>query len=583
MKRCPQCNRVEADDKLVFCRTDGVALVDDSGLVSDDTQIAKFGAGQISSEIETSLLPHTSTTPEIHRSTGPTTALPVAQVQPTTRELAEPKRRGFVFALAGIALVVIVAVGYFYLWRSRTTAIESIAVMPFVNESGNADVEYLSDGMTEILIGSLSQLPNLNVKARTSVFRYKGKEIDPRSVANDLKVQAILTGRVLQRANNLTLYVELIDTTNENVLWKADYQRQMTDLVALQKEIAEDVSQKLRSKLTQAETQKLAKGSNTTNAEAYRLYLQGRYFWSKRRISDMGKAIGYFQQAIDLDPNYALAYAGLADAIAQPNALVPHRERRDKAKAAVDKALALDPDLAEAHTSLAHIFLRYDLDFAGAERELKRSLELDPRWIDTYQRLGEVDAFQGRPEESISWIKKGLELEPFNVPLNVGYAGSLYIARQYDEALTQLQKVAEMDPNHRPTQLLFFNIYATKGMYPEAVEHRLQELKITGEDMWINRLREAFATKGWNGFLREDLKRFSELRESPYLQPLYAEAGIYALLGEKEKAFDALERSIERREQPALAALKVDPRFDILRDDPRFAELLKKVGFGRSA
>lgn len=576
MKRCPQCNRVEADDALVFCRTDGVALINDSG--SFDSQTAKLGSDSISSEIETSILPHTPTAGEGNRTTGPTIALPAQPPELTTRELTKPKRR-VVFATIGVALVIAIVLGYIFLSRNRTPAIESIAVMPFVNESGNADVEYLSDGMTEILIASLSKLPNLNVKARTSVFRYKGKDIDPRSVAQDLNVQAILTGRVLQRSNNLTLYVELIDTTNENVLWKADYQRQMNDLVALQNEIANDVSQKLRSRLTPADTQKLTKQSSTTNPEAYRLYLQGRYFWNKRRVADMGKAIGYFQQAIDLDPNYPLAYAGLADAVAQPNALVPHLERREKARAAIEKALALDPDLAEAHTSLAHILIRYDLNFTAAERELKRSLELDPRWIDTYQRLGELYAFQGRPEESLTWIRKGLELEPFNLPLNVAYAGSLYLIRQYDLALAQLQKVAEMEANHRPTQLLFFNIYATNGMYPKAVEHRLQDLKITGEDVWADRLRKAFETKGWNGFLREDLKRISEFRDSPYLVPVYAEAGILALLGDKDKAFEALERSIERREQPALATLKVDPRFDILRDDPRFAELLKKAGF----
>ncbi len=555
----------------------------ESASVNKDVATDKFSSAPLASEVETSILPHTSTTPEIDRGTAPTTVLPVQPAESKTHDSSKPKRLGVVISLASLAVVIATVVGYFYFSRKNSATIQSIAVMPFVNESGNPDVDYLSDGMTEILIGSLSQLPNLNVKARTSVFRYKGKEIDPRSVANDLKVQAILTGRVLQRANNLTLYVELIDTTTENVLWKADYQRQMTDLVALQKEIAEDVSRKLRSRLTPAETQKLAKGSNTTNAEAYRLYLQGRYFWSKRRVADMGKAIVYFQQAIDLDPNYALAYAGLADAIAQPNTLVPYLERRDKARTAIDKALALDPDLAEAHTSLAHILLRYDLDFPGAERELKRSLELDPRWIDTYQRLGEVYAFQGRPEESISWIRKGIELEPFNVPLNTGYAGSLYLTRQYDAALAQLQKVAEMDPNHRNTQVLFFQVYATKGMYPEAVEHHVLELKISGEDVWADRLRDSFAAKGWKGFLREDLKRFSELRDSPYLQPVYAEAGIYALLGEKEKAIDTLERSIERREQPSLATLKVDPRFDILRDDPRFAELVRKVGFREGA
>lgn len=574
MKRCPQCNRVETDEALKFCRVDGATLVSESESESG----ASTGKVSVSaqSEIETSILPH-RTDADINRLTAPTTVLPAPETQ-GVRGLSRPKRLRVLISFAALAVIAIVA-GYFYFPRKTTPPIQSIAVMPFVNESGNPDVDYLSDGMTEILIGSLSQLPNLNVKARTSVFRYKGKEIDPRSVANDLKVQAILTGRVLQRANNLTLYVELIDTTTENVLWKADYQRQMTDLVALQKEIAEDVSQKLRSRLTPADTRKLTKKSDTTNAEAYRLYLQGRFFWSKRRVADMGKAIGYFQQAIDLDPNYALAYGGLADAIAQPNALVPYLERRDKARSAIDRALALDPDLAEAHTSLAHILLRYDLDFPGAERELKRSLELDPRWIDTYQRLGELYAFQGRPEESISWIKKGLELEPFNVPLNVGYAGSLYLNRQYDAALAQLQKVAEMDSNHRNTQVMFFQVYATKGMYPEAVEHRILELKISGEDVWADRLRDTFAVKGWNGFLREDLKRFSELRDSPYLQPVYAEAGIYALLGEKEKAFDALERSIERRERPSLATLKVDPCFDILRDDPRFVELLKKVGF----
>jgi len=577
MKRCPQCNRVETDDALAFCRADGTALITDSGSIGADAGTAKFGSAPVSSEIETSILPHRNDA-DISRSTGPTTVLPAPATPGAVGGLSKPKRLRVVILLVTLAVIAVVA-GYFYFSRKSSATIQSIAVMPFVNESGNPDVDYLSDGMTEILIGSLSQLPNLNVKARTSVFRYKGKEIDPRSVANDLKVQAILTGRVLQRANNLTLYVELIDTTTENVLWKADYQRQMTDLVALQKEIAEDVSQKLRSRLTPAETQKLAKASNTTNAEAYRLYLQGRYFWSKRRVADMGKAIGYFQQAIDLDPNYALAYAGLADAIAQPNELVPYLERRDKARAAIDKALALDPDLAEAHTSLAHILLRYDLDFVGAERELKRSLELDPRWIDTYQRLGELYAFQGRPEESISWIKKGLELEPFNVPLNVGYAGSLYLNRQYDAALARLQKVAEMDSNHRNTQVLFFQVYATKGMYAEAVEHRILELKISGDDVWADRLRDTFAVKGWIGFLREDLKRFSELRDSRYLQPVYGEASIYALLGQKEKAFEALERSIERRERPSLATLKVDPRFDTLRDDPRFAELLKKAGF----
>ena len=211
MKRCPQCNRVEADETLAYCRSDGIALISDSGSFSGDTATSRsLAVVEYQARFETSLLPHTSTTPEINRNTGPTTALPAAQFQNTTRELTKPKRRGFVFAAIGVALVIVFALGYFYWSRSRTTAIESIAVMPFVNESGNADVEYLSDGMTETLISSLSQLPNLNVKARSSVFRYKGKETNPKTIGKELNVQAILNGRVVQRGQ-LTLTVCRVD------------------------------------------------------------------------------------------------------------------------------------------------------------------------------------------------------------------------------------------------------------------------------------------------------------------------------------------------------------------------------------
>lgn len=450
MKRCPQCNRVETDEGLKFCRVDGATLISDSSLIATDAGTAPFGSSLDASEVHTSIFPH-RTDAGINRATGPTTTL-TPQAPAATDALPKTKNRKAIIVAVMItalcAAVTAISVNV-YLSRKNNATIESIAVMPFVNESGNPDVEYLSDGMTEILIGSLSQLPNLNVKARTSVFRYKGKEIDPRQVASDLNVQAILTGRVLQRPNNLTLYVELIDTATENVLWKADYNRSMTDLVALQNEIAHDVSQKLRSRLSEADTQKLIKKNDTANPEAYRLYLQGRFFWNKRRLVDMGKAIGYFQQAIELDPNYALVYAGLADAVAQPNDVVPHLERAEKARAAVQKALSLDPDLAEAHTSLAHILLRYDLDFAGAERELNRALELDPKWPDTYQRFGELYSALGRHDEALTRFRHGIEIEPFNLPLNTGYGGALTYARRYDEAVTQLRKTIEMDPNHR--------------------------------------------------------------------------------------------------------------------------------------
>src|SRR5712691_9777057 len=289
MKRCPHCNRVENDDTLVFCRSDGTALISASGSLSSDLNTAKFGSGPVSSEIETSLLPHTSTTPEISRNTGPTTVLPAASIPGTTCDLTKPKRRGIVFATIGIALVVIFVLGYFYLSRSRTSAIESIAVMPFVNESGNADVEYLTDGMTETLISSLSQLPNLNVKARSSVFRYKGKDTKAQTIGKELNVQAILNGRVVQRGQDLILYVELVDAATENVLWKQTYNKTMTNLVALQNDIARDVADKLKLRLSGADEQKLTK-NYTQNAEAYKLYLQGRFYWNKREEKDLKKA-----------------------------------------------------------------------------------------------------------------------------------------------------------------------------------------------------------------------------------------------------------------------------------------------------
>src|SRR6266404_829829 len=313
MKRCPHCNRVEADDELAFCRLDGTSLVNDPRPVSADAGTVKFGYSPASSETETSLLPHPSTTPEINRATGAATVLAATQTPGTTRDLSKPTRRRVVFALVGLVVIVIIVAGYFYFSRKDSVTIRSIAVMPFVNASGNADVEYLSDGMTESLIRSLSTIPNLNVKARSSVFRYKGKETDAKTIGKELGVQAVLNGRVVQRGDQLSLNLELIDARTENVIWTDRYDRKSSDIVSLQSEIARDVSQKLKAKLSGAEEQKLAK-TYTTNPEAYQLYLKGRFYWNKRNAEAFKTAIGYFNQAIEKDPSYALAYAGLSDA-----------------------------------------------------------------------------------------------------------------------------------------------------------------------------------------------------------------------------------------------------------------------------
>src|SRR5260221_5356226 len=285
-------------------------------------------------------------------------------------------------AVAAIALALLVGGGALvaFILRGRITnaAIQSIAVMPFVNESGNADVEYLSDGMTESLITSLSQLPNLNVKARSTVFRYKGKATDAKTIGKDLNVQAILNGRVVQRGEQLTLSLELIDAQTENVIWSDKYERKHTDLVSLQNEIARDVSSKLKLKLSGAEQQKLAK-SYTTDSEAYRIYLQGRFYLNKRVGNEFDKAEGYFQQAIAKDPNFALGYVGLAEFISERD--------RPKAKEYIMRALALDNQLSDAHATLGYQ-LMLDYDFAASERELKRAIELDPNNGRAYQWNG---------------------------------------------------------------------------------------------------------------------------------------------------------------------------------------------------
>ncbi|HZI50149.1 MAG TPA: hypothetical protein VFD75_20285 [Pyrinomonadaceae bacterium] len=324
MKRCPQCNRVETDEALKFCRVDGATLVNDSSSIGSEAGTAGLNSAPSASEVHTSILPQV-TSANVNRATGPTTALPAQPAASTTVELSKPKRRKAAIIITVIVTAVVAATAAllvnFYHSKTSSAVIQSIAVMPFVNESGNADVEYLSDGMTETLIRSLSQLPGLNVKARSSVFRYKGKETDARTIGRELAVQAVLNGRVMQRGDQLILNLELVNPETENVIWTDQYDRKFSDIIALQNEIARDVSSKLKLKLSGTDQQKLAK-NYTVDAEVYRLYLQGRFYWNKRTASEVQKAIPYFKQGVEKDPNFALGYIGLADSDEGP----PHQE-----------------------------------------------------------------------------------------------------------------------------------------------------------------------------------------------------------------------------------------------------------------
>ncbi len=506
---------------------------------------------------------------------APSPRLPIS---PSPLLAASRRRVAVPVFIIPLALIMAVAVGaYFYFNRSRQEAtdnapINSIAVLPFVNVGADPEVEYLSDGIGESLINSLSQLPHLSVKARSSVFRYKGKEVEPQQVGSELSVQAILNGRMVQRGDDLALSLSLVDASNGNQLWGEQYNRKLTDLVSLQSEIARDVSSKLRQKLTGADDEKLAK-NYTRNTEAYQLYLKGRFHWNKRTPHDLRRAIEYFQQAIALDPNYALAFAGLADAYALlANAGTPPHEMRLRAREAALKALSLDDNLAEAHSALGQIVVYYDYDFAGAEREHKRAIELNPNYATAHQWYGELLTGCGRHEEALAEMRRALEIEPLSLITNRQYGISLLFARQYDAGLTQLQKTLELDANFALAHSSISLAYRLKGNYAASAEELAKYEELIDEPQNAALIRASFARHGWQGFLRAMVGEHRSAKLTPYIV-----ATFHAALGEKDQAFAELNKSYQDREA-TLALLKVDPRFDSLRDDARFQELLRRVG-----
>jgi TolB-like protein/Tfp pilus assembly protein PilF len=568
MKRCPQCNRVETDDTLAFCRADGTSLIIDAASVNRDAGTIKFDSDSMASEVATSVLPAASTSPEINRSTGPTTVLST----PSTHSPVAPSRsrRGlilvFVFLIAAASIV-----GYVYFTKKPSAAIQSIAVMPFVNAGNNPDVEYLSDGMTETLINTLSQLPDVSVKARSSVSRYKGKEVEPHTVGSELNVQAIVNGRVVQRADELTVYLSLVDTRTGNQLWGEQYTRKQSDLLTLQATVGRDVATKIKTKLSGTDEQKVAK-SYTQNSEAYQLYLQGRFFANKRTPQTLQKAIELYQQAIAKDPNYALGYAGLSDGyslLAYYGGMAPPLAL-SKAREAALRAMSLDDNLAESHNALGFVFTVADFDYAAGEREYKRAIQLDPNYTTAHHNLGVMLTRTGRPDEGMAELRRALEIEPFSIVVNRLYGECLAYLRRYDEGLAQLKKTTEMDPSFPSNHSALSNVYRLMGRHTESVESYARFHELFDRPQTAAMVRASFATGGWQGFLREmTSKRPSGV--SPYMAAI-----MFVELGEKEKAFAELEKSYELREY-LLRFIKIDPSVDLLRDDPRFKDLLRRM------
>jgi TolB-like protein len=456
--------------------------------------------------------------------------------------------------------------------------INSLAVLPLINASADSDMEYLSDGITESIINSLSQVPKLRVMARGTVFRYKRQEVDPREVGNALGVRVILAGRVLQVGDRVVIRTELVDTANGSQLWGEQYNRKLSDILVVQEEIALEVAEKLRLKLSRGEKKQLTK-RNTENTEAYQLYLKGRYFWNKAMTPELQTGLKYFQQAIDLDPNYALAYTGLADCYALLGnfTALPPTDVFPDAKAAVVKALELDDMLAEAHTSLAYLKTIYDWDWKGAEKEFKRGIELKSNDEWSHEAYGWYLAAMGRFDESIAQMKRAREIDPLSLPAIAHLGVPLFYASRYDEAIERFQEALEMDPDCGYLRFRLALAYAQKGMYEVAITELQPMLDTSRDSDAVAALGYVYAVSNQRDKAQDALAELKERAKQEYV-PSYHIAIIHVGLGETDQALNWLEKAYAERSY-WLTFLRVDPILDNLRSNTRYTELLQRMHF----
>ena len=489
------------------------------------------------------------------------------------------ERKTWTILIAAVLLLAAVIGAYLYFGRTRRGgAIESIAVLPLVNASNNPDTDYLSDGISESLINSLSQLPGVKVIASTSSLRYKGKEVDPKEVARTLGVEAILTGRVSQRDDNLLINVELIRAEDKTQIWGEQYDRKTTDLLTVQREIAREITSNLRLKLSGSEEGRVTR-HYTENPEAYQLYLKGRFYWNKRTGDGARKAIGYFQQAIEIDPNYALAYAGLADAYQLLNlfADASPQEAFTKAKTAAKRALEIDETLAEAHTSLAQAVFFYDRNYPEAQREYQRAIQLNPNYATTHQWYGVTYlAKMGRFDEAIAELKRAQELDPLSLPINADFGNTYIQARQYDKAIEQLRKTLEMDQSFYFAHALLGMAYQMKGDFHNALDEYQQARKLNDDPFVLALLGNLYAVSGRKDEALKILDQLKQLSKQRFVYA-YGIALVYVGLDDKDQAFQWLEKSFQDHEA-RISRLKVDPLFDSVRSDARYADLIHRIG-----
>ncbi len=479
--------------------------------------------------------------------------------------------------LALIALAIVMAAGFITLqYFRRNSAIDSVAVLPFVNETVDPEAEYLSEGIAEGIINSLSQLPGLSVSSRNSVIRYKGREADAQMVGRELGVKAVLLGRISRQGNSLAINTELVNVENGRQIWGEQFSRKISDLMRVQEEIAKNITEKLRLRLTNSQKESMAR-HGTQNAEAYDLYLKGRYYWNQGTREAQQKADEYFEAAAAKDPDYALAAAGCAAChVAGSDGKTP-KESMEKAKLVAIKALKVDGSIVDAHLTLAQVNYRYDWDFPTAELEFKRAIDLDRKNASAHHLYAQFLALMGRHEEAHFEVRRARELDPQSLQINQAIGTVSYYAKQYDDAIDYLRKTIELDKNFAPAHTGLGLAYEQTGKTQDAILEFMRAKRLMGADQEsLTALKKSFVKSGRDGFWREYLEILKSEAKEHYV-PSTGMAAIYSRLGENDRAIDALEKAYEEKDG-GIVELKVEPVFERLRSERKFNELLRRVG-----
>jgi DNA-binding winged helix-turn-helix (wHTH) protein/TolB-like protein/Flp pilus assembly protein TadD len=497
-------------------------------------------------------------------------APPVVSIPNSTSQSAAVKRTPLYALAAGVVVIGIIGLVYFTGWgkAGNTSAIQSIAVLPFVDESSDPDAEYINDKIAESLINSLSKLPQLRVVPRSVVAGYKGREIDPRKVGQELNVRAVVTGRMRRHGDIISIQADLIDLESVAQLWGQHYDHKVSDVLLVQDDISRDIFENLRLKLNVEEKKQL---------EAYRLYRKGRNAWNKRTGDALLQAIDFFNQAIAIDSNNSAAYAGLADCY---NMLVVYgrlepKEGFPKAKEAATKALEIDESSAEAHSSMAFIKFRWDWDRTATEREFQEAIKLKPAYAPAHQWYSSYLVAVERFDEAIAEAKRTEELEPLSFVASSHLGWIYYLSGQNDKAIEQCRKILELDPSSFPARRYLGLAYEAKGMYAEAITEFQTGVKLSGSPLMLALLGHAYAASGKTAEAKQVLTDLQQLQGQRYVSP-YTVAAIHAGLGDREQAFKWLQTAVEERDI-WLMNLKVDPVFAKLRSQAQFTDILARI------